>query len=159
MKPKDLAKKILSEFWDRKLPVDVKRIADGLKISVKDFGFSEVDDGLSGMYSIEDGKPVVRVNQFDSPVRKRFTLAHELGHHCLNHGPLFRDPTKNFNISNFDPNEAAANRFAAEILMPEDAVNALIKAKGMSNISELAKAFQVSEVAMKYRLKNLGWVS
>lgn len=159
---KHLAKEILSILWDKKIPVNLTRIASGLRVQVIEdpaLEFDEEHSVLSGKYSIENGKPVVRVNPADPPMRKRFTLAHELGHHCLKHGPLFRDPTKNFNIFNFDSNEAAANRFAAELLMPEAAINALIKDKGMSDISALAKAFEVSEVAMKYRLKNLGWVS
>jgi Zn-dependent peptidase ImmA (M78 family) len=158
---KHLAKEILSVLWDKKLPVNLKRIASGLRVKVLEDAALEFDDehpGLSGMYSIENGQPVVRVNVADPPVRRRFTLAHELGHHCLKHGPLFRDPTQNFNILSFDSKEAAANKFAAELLMPEIAIKALIK-EGLQDIPTLAKKFEVSEVAMKYRLKNLGWLS
>jgi Zn-dependent peptidase ImmA (M78 family) len=60
---------------------------------------------------------------------------------------------------NYDPVESSANRFAAELLMPESAVRSMISDKAYSNLSALATAFNVSEVAMKYRLKNLGLVS
>lgn len=56
---------------------------------------------------------------------------------------------------NFDPIEVEANRFAAELLMPEAAVRHYVQ-HGIISISELARTFAVSEVAMKYRLKNLG---
>jgi hypothetical protein len=43
--------------------------------------------------------------------------------------PAFRDSPDNFNVSVWDRKEVEANRFAAEILMPKDAVGYLINTK------------------------------
>jgi Zn-dependent peptidase ImmA (M78 family) len=47
--------------------------------------------------------------------------------------------------------EAEANRFAADVLMPYPLIQRLI-ASGTSSVSQLANALQVSEAAMKIRL-------
>ncbi|MCK9195010.1 MAG: ImmA/IrrE family metallo-endopeptidase, partial [Nevskia sp.] len=85
----------------------------------------------------------------------RFTIAHELGHHFLEHGERKRDTPSEFSASTFDFVEAAANRFAADLLMPATAVTWLVENKGYVSIEALAREFLVSEVAMRYRLKNL----
>ncbi len=95
-----------------------------------------------------------------SPARRRFTLAHEIGHwvcqvregrgapiHCRLEpgGPPVADPL-----------EREANVFAAELLMPEDAVRAMF-ASGTA-VDALGTAFGVSPPAMGWRLYNLGLV-
>ncbi len=42
--------------------------------------------------------------------------------------------------------------------MPETAVSYFIEKRGINDLQELAHHFQVSTVAMKYRLVNLGWL-
>jgi len=59
---------------------------------------------------------------------------------------------------NYDPIEASANRFAAELLMPEATLRLMVADRNYASIQSLASAFNVSEVAMTYRLKNLGIV-
>jgi Zn-dependent peptidase ImmA (M78 family) len=57
--------------------------------------------------------------------------------------------------------EKEANHFAAELLMPQDSLlDEFSKISGDSKyfekaISELSKKFEVSEIAMYYRMKNL----
>jgi hypothetical protein len=43
--------------------------------------------GVAGAYGREDDDAYIFVNSNTYPVRRRFTLAHELGHHALNHAP------------------------------------------------------------------------
>lgn len=57
-----------------------------------------------------------------------------------------------------DQREVSANRFAAELLMPSIAVNQLITKHNVRDVASLAKRFNVSEAAMTFRLKNLGWL-
>ena len=112
---------------------------------------------LSGQY-IAENPPRIVFNVVDHKLRQRFTVAHELGHHILHHGNSFRDPAKNFSLNNYDPKEAGANRFAAELLMPEDSLKFFVYRRGMKQVPQLAETFKVSEQAMLFRLKNLGWV-
>jgi hypothetical protein len=101
-----------------------------------------------------------------SPGRRRFTIAHELGHwrlHCR------RDPharsavyCRSAEIGG-DPEtlrlasvrEREANRFAAALLMPE----ALVRREAnllKLNLLALARQFEVSPPAMKVRLETFG---
>jgi Zn-dependent peptidase ImmA (M78 family) len=71
---------------------------------------------------------------------------------------VFRDTSSNFSSAVYDPRETAANKFAAALLMPAFAVKALVK-DGHTDLEDLAEMFVVSSVAMKYRLKNLGFLA
>lgn len=147
----------LDQHWDGSLPIDPERVADraGIRV-IADPQLSL--EGLSGKYAVEDGVPTIRYSPSEPKVRQRFTIAHELGHHALGHPASYRDPAAHFSSTTFDPSETAANRFAAALLMPKDIL--LFKIGQMSNpgIVDLADAFGVSQVAMHYRLKNLGWL-
>lgn len=67
-------------------------------------------------------------NPFDGAQRQRFTIAHELGHIVLEHLEVednLKEPTLNilnreieFDSSSYQEKEA--NKFAAELLMPEE---------------------------------------
>lgn len=153
--PVAIAKQLLAKFWDGRLPVDPDTIARscGVQVDPK-FGL----DGASGMFEYVGDVPVISYSVTESSVRQRFTIAHELGHWALRHGRSFRDEPSNFSTSSYSPKEKAANQFAAELLMPSDAVNVAIAQQRISDIGQLAKMFNVSQVAMKYRLQNLGWL-
>jgi Zn-dependent peptidase ImmA (M78 family) len=119
------------------------------------------EQNLSGIFSRnQHGDPSCRYNPNEPMVRQRFTVAHEIGHYVFGHkGQLFRDPKQNFSLDSYDPSEAACNRFAAELLMPELAVKHLIMEENIQDVRALADKFGVSEVAMQYRLADLGWIS
>ncbi len=142
---------IHDNFWDRKLPVDIEKIAQSIGMSVV---YDDMPDH-SGMFEYVNGVPVCIVNKMDTPARQRFTIAHEMGHYALRHeGKLPRDK---LNImKNADPREIAANKFAAEILMPENLLSVYVQ-KGLG-VKELAKLFNVSSSAIIVRLKILGWL-
>ncbi|NDV28434.1 ImmA/IrrE family metallo-endopeptidase [Desulfovibrio sp. JC010] len=156
--PIQSAKTILKEYWDGRLPVDPARIATGLGVRVeKSFGEITNNAGqpLSGEFTLENGEPVIKYNVTEAAVRQRFTVAHELGHYVLQHGPRHRDEAQNFSINNYDLYEVAANNFAAELLMPSEAVSYLLS-QGKNTLQSLADSFNVSTVAMNIRLKKLG---
>lgn len=157
--PAAAAQSILDRYSDRDLmPVNLEKIAADLGARIAPLPSTLPPDlrNLSGMYKRDhDGVPTLFYNSADSAVRRRFTIAHELGHHVLDHGDSFRDAAANFSASVFDHKEAAANRFAADLLMPAEIVQFMIEHEGVSSIQELASSFKVSEVAMSYRLKNL----
>jgi IrrE N-terminal-like domain len=94
----------------------------------------------------------------ESPGRRRFTLAHELGHwvcQCLEGrgSPVMCRPQ---DVSHATDRflEREANVFAAELLMPESAVRATY---GGSVVAAAAR-FGVSEEAMSWRLYNVGLI-
>lgn len=168
----ETARRILELYWDYKIPVDIEMIAHkmGAQIhyaeNLSDKVFLLLDNDanvsrhqdISGRFDIINGQAICSIRNTDSPQRQRFTLAHELGHFALGHGGGLRDNAASFNLGNYDQREQDANIFAAEILMPQKAVDYAIQEKNMTDWQELAQLFNVSLSAMKYRLNKLGWI-
>ncbi|QTK47137.1 MULTISPECIES: ImmA/IrrE family metallo-endopeptidase [Xanthomonas] len=156
------AEHLIEQYWaPRPTPVDPEAIAKamGIKIEAASPFSDNFEANVSGMYSNEGSRPCISYNILDPENRRRFTIAHELGHHVLQHGMRFRDTSSAFSSGSYDPVEVSANRFAAELLMPVYSVKVLVVDHGVTSIPQLAEAFKVSEQAMYYRLKNLGYVS
>lgn len=147
---------ILKANWDGKLPVDVKKIASALGIAVSADPFL----GVSGSIDVGSGKPVIKYNSSEAAVRQRFTIAHEIGHFALGHlsgsQKLYRDDASNFSSGTKSAVETEANSFAAKLLMPGNVVRFAVSEKNITSVEKLAEIFGVSQVAMKYRLINLG---
>lgn len=163
-KVKAAAQKCLKESEITQSPINVELIADrvGAIISYESF-----NEDLSGVLVKEKDRIVIGVNSFHPKTRQRFTIAHEIGHLVLQHkGELFVDQTvmRRDEISSqaVDPQEIDANRFAAELLMPESLIIEAVqrrqekKTETTQLIQDLAEEFQVSSQAMEYRLTNLG---
>ncbi|MGC4120481.1 MAG: ImmA/IrrE family metallo-endopeptidase [Myxococcales bacterium] len=162
------AERVLRELRIDRAPVDLKVVAEhlGLRIAHEQLG-----DGLSGALVTHGEKAVVCVQASDHPHRKRFTIAHEIGHFVLRHqfekgahvivdrGNLisFRGHRASEGV---DPKEIDANHFAACLLMPEALLFQAVDALGGSlhdhDVENLARTFQVSEQAMTLRLGRLG---
>ena len=94
------------------------------------------------------------VNRDDTWGRQRFSLAHELKHlvdHPLR-SVLYRDGRFG---SAHSQSERAADYFAACLLMPKAWVKRLFYDEGIRDERVLARHFQVSTAAMRYRLDQL----
>lgn len=153
--PARIARTYLERHWNGELPVDPVAIAKAAGVRV----LLNPDMGrYAGWFYEDNGTPTIEYNGRDPLVRQRFTVAHEFAHFALNHGARPRDSAQAFSLGNYDPIEAEANKFAAELLMPAAAVNGLIAARDITDFERLAAMFNTSGVAMKYRLKNLGWL-
>jgi Zn-dependent peptidase ImmA (M78 family) len=108
------------------------------------------------------------VNRSHPPNRQRFTIAHELGHHELHQGTFVNSTTRlNLRAEGHPANwreEAEANAFAAELLMPEEHVfgpaHHFVQCNPHTSearlIEKLAADFQVSSQAMAIRLGVVG---
>lgn len=164
------ASDLLSRFWNGVLPVDPKAIAEAVGVKVVPLMSADVMKGLSGAlhFHTPEGSSTPELycrynNLTESNERQRFTIAHELGHYASGHltagQVLFRDTTETFTGRVFDPQEVEANRFAAELLMPEKYVQNAIQRDGIKTVQDLAKEFGVSASAMRWRLVNLGLLS
>jgi Zn-dependent peptidase ImmA (M78 family) len=154
------AKSLLADAWDNSLPIDPVRIARKLGIEVVE---AHLDASTSGALVKERERvPTIVLNATDSPNRKRFTCAHELGHYVRRtdggdgEGVEYeyvdrRDPLAS---TGTDPDEIYANQFAASLLMPAEHVRRLAD-EGLRDV-QMAIRFDVSLEAMQYRLRNLG---
>jgi len=122
---------------------------------------------LEGLMYWQSGDGIAFVKAEDILPRRRFTAAHELGHAVL-HKETMRRYLSDLKISETDGEgtemEAEANRFAAELLMPEEVIRARAdeltrEYKACPRIVlavRLASELLVSREAMRYRLKTLG---
>ncbi len=99
--------------------------------------------------------------QRDEPSERcRFTIAHEIGHHLLHSDGatvMCRPVDVDQDDTQTKAREREANRFAAELLMPEQLVREWADRDG-ADPTELCKRFQVSDVAMAFRLVTLGYL-
>ncbi len=147
---------ILLRHWDGLLPVDVAAIARARGCRLEPVSGMAV----SGEVCLQDGECVIRYNADDHEVRQRFTIAHELGHVELGHlqgrEKCLRDPRENYSLNHYKPEERDANRFAAALLMPAQAVRAAVVGMKEPDVEKLAELFKVSRLAMGIRLKQLG---
>jgi Zn-dependent peptidase ImmA (M78 family) len=153
------AREVLTQHGLYALPIDPVQVANRLGISVNNAKFS--DDSWAGLVTKNGSNTRIFVEQSDPPYRKRFSIAHELGHHFLHlleDGEIIdkrvdmfreREPSGGL-ISEQRLKEIQANWFAAALLMPEDLVRA--EWQKNPNIRNMARAFNVSEEAMGYRL-------
>ena len=175
MRPEEAAAALLAEANlapPVALPVDVDRIAEeiaGLDVQEhSDLG------SVDGVPSLPDGATLsglliprtkrVWVNALEarrSIGRRRFTIAHELGHWRLHadaaHVQFCR--SDEVGVTGAEARaakaiEREANRFAAALLMPEDALRAEAP-RHQLNLAVLAERFGVSVTAIQVRLESL----
>lgn len=136
-------------------PVDPKAIAEFLGFTVLEYPFP---DTTSGLTFIEEGVKTIGVNNHHAPTRKRFSIAHELGHYLSGHESYDAGGTHvDTRPSYLDPQhrqEVEANEFAAELLMPSDWLKRDVAELGADGVA-LAKRYGVSEQAMWIQLLDL----
>ncbi len=140
-------------------PVNLERLADALGVKLK---YAYLDDAISGMIETIRGGYLVTVNALHPVSRQRFTIAHELGHYMfhrteigdgLDDDRLYRSTNvgKYHNTAIGPAEETEANKFAANLLMPQELVDIMWREDG-TNIEKMAEKFGVSKAAMKIRL-------
>jgi Zn-dependent peptidase ImmA (M78 family) len=150
-------------------PIDVERVAKHLHLKI---AYAELGEDVSGLLISKGDKTAIAVQAGDASNRKRFTIAHEIGHYYLrhqfepgehvhvDHGHVIT-PRNSRSSTGVDPKEIEANQFAACLLMPTKLLEARIKALRTSSLRDshvtyLANEFEVSEQAMTIRLSTLG---
>lgn len=164
------AERLAQRFGFTAPPIDVKRICRGLDLVLVE---GDLGDGVSGLLITNPDSARVCVSEADHPNRKRFTIAHEIGHFYLRHqfqpgehvhierGHFIsqRGPRASKGI---DIKEIEANQFASSLLMPARMIEQ--EAKRMAgtgllldfHVAAMADTFKVSEQAMTIRLTTLG---
>jgi Zn-dependent peptidase ImmA (M78 family) len=165
--PEAEASRLLTEYLPNlaRPPVPVSDLAERLNIKVVT---TPLQNGVSGALIKDGGKCFIAVNSEHHRNRRRFTIAHEIGHYSLEHG-LDDHVDREFTVLMRDENsstaenslEIAANQFAAALLMPKDLVFRDFARLGRFDdeaIQRLALKYQVSEFAFQLRLRNLGLI-
>lgn len=150
--PTATAKKLLCECGvidPIQMPIEIIVRSKNIILKEEDIG------GSDGRILIHGDMAVITINSNISfEAKKRFTIAHELGHYLLH-----REKTKLFNddeislthwyYSNYGKEEMEANEFASELLMPSNLFSEECKGKIFDPrvIDYLAQRFQVSKTA------------
>ena len=161
------AKRLLQQSDALALPVDLNQVVRYLGLSLDE---TPLENEYSGFLAVKE-KTIV-VNLRHPPARRRFTIAHEIGHYQLHRRsediPVFIDRAvyhRKESAEGVDHlMEMQANAYAAGLLMPEALLDAYLEKhptldlEKPADIKALAEDFEVSRPAMEFRLINLGFV-
>jgi Zn-dependent peptidase ImmA (M78 family)/DNA-binding XRE family transcriptional regulator len=92
-------------------------------------------------------RPMIALSHKGNPMRRRFSVAHELGHLLLHPEPA----------PGSGHHEREANVFAAELLMPAvELADRLPRPADVAELKDVADGYGVSVTALAYRGKDLG---
>ena len=138
-------------------PVDLAGLARDLGIAVVQTrnGFADESGKIERTGTSQSGFQIT-INSNHSERRRRFTLAHEIGHFMLHRGRIGDGITDNamYRSTLGDAYEREANQYAAGLLMPARAIRRLWS-EGIHSEAEIADRFNVSVDAAKIRIKEL----
>lgn len=133
-----IARKLHKDASVREVPVSLDKIIRYLKPQYDlDVVKYPLGAKISGLLVVVEGQPTIGFNSDEAWVRRRFTIAHEIGHLLMGHACRF---------GALDNAEAEAHQFAAELLIPL----AFIRKdyKRCPDLEQLAKKYNVSKEAL-----------
>lgn len=134
-----IARKLLKDAKVLEIPVSLQKVLNYVKtqqdLDVVKYNFG---DKVSGMLVMLGDSATIGFNPDHAWVRRRFTIAHELGHLYMGHTCDGQDKNSN--------KEIEANQFAAELLVPL----AFVKKDFVEqrDLDALAKKYVVSKEAL-----------
>lgn len=149
--PKDVALYIRKNMRLTDEPVvDICKLLENRGIIIYELDINI--DSFDGLSFISDaGNAIIIINSSFSNDRKRFTIAHELGH-ILMHS----------NINNFYANsrniEHEAHEFASEFLMPEKYIKNSLKTLKLPDLIDLKRQWLTSMASIIRRAKELNCI-
>ena len=157
-KARDLSWKVLLECNIRSLPVNLNAIAKHYGIKIVVYSNTSLLPALNGKAMSVDGfsaiigeQKIIFINDFiENKHRRRFTLAHELGHCILNH-PLDHILFRTSERCMF---ETEANIFARDLLMP----SAVLAAMNVHRFEDIMNICGVSAESAKLRAERLKYL-
>ncbi|MDI5887677.1 ImmA/IrrE family metallo-endopeptidase [Flavobacterium yafengii] len=156
--PAFTAKSILEELGIEDIPsVDIVDLIVYYNGIVQERSLKNSD----GRLVMKNGKSIVTIDsKIEFPQRKRYVLAHELGHMVLHadHTASFMDDDTTLEGYKRGPQEKEANDFAAELLMPTYKFQKACEGKKFTPqlLSDLASHFNTSITSIVYRYIDLG---
>ena len=154
-----LARAIIKKCKIKEAPVSLRSVIAYLQTQhdLDVYPCANFSDQLSAiLVTIEDESATTRrdeilFNQNHNWHRRRFSIAHEIGHLMFNtnhseHGSGFYDSKS--------PDETEANQFASELLIPLAFIKADLK-KGGVTVDDLAWKYIVSKEAMGWKIASM----
>ncbi len=146
-------------------PIDISKLLENIGISTIAKDFSEIERELSQKQGYILGAAFSNGNDLaifykksDSLHRKKFTIAHELAHCCLDcpndessHIEFRLEPYINLSKDDIEK-EKKANIFAGQLLIPKISLFNYYKKMIIPSLTELSKIFEVSTSVMAARL-------
>lgn len=152
LKGEALAKRVLAAHWDGTLPVDIAYLCAACGLPA--FWMPERMEGHIADIQVREGKARLYLAKDEPLVRQRYAAAHALG-------AFLSDPNRSrtFNLADYSATALTVeNAFAKALLMPKQAMDLAIQARGNGPdaIGSAASLMEVSEVALAARLNQLG---
>lgn len=139
------AESLIQDSKQTEFPIRLSKILEKEHLKVKIFSIMESPEFADYSGMIDKKNKIIYINGDEPTYRKRFTIAHEIGHLLLNHT---KDVDFRNNSYSNDPEELEADFFAACLLMPK---NIFMDVYQKMNLSELAAFFGVSRRAVGIR--------
>jgi Zn-dependent peptidase ImmA (M78 family) len=149
---REMARSVLRKYQIIHPPIDVTAIAQQEQLTVR--VMQTWPAGVSGLLLRDDH--LIGLNGKHSLRRRRFSLAHELGHWFMRHDLPWHDVDVSIdnppspNAAGRDSLEGEADEFAGELLVPRSVLKQALK--GTADRAALAELFGVSEEALWVRL-------
>ena len=184
-KEKNIIDKAIEEYnssqeVNDQIPVSIVEKIKEQNIELNELCY-DLHDEVLGEIKKENGKYKINIQGYDFNYRRRFTMAHELGHYKL-HKDLLDDEglddglsyetmyRKNAKISS--QQETQANKYAIDMLVPKELIISIVKelnkikeipriidengeANNLNLIEYLSNRFEVSKIALGFRLNQL----
>ena len=146
---RDLAKKLIKDAKITEIPVSLQKIIDFLRneydLDVKRVNFSnEISGLLVKCKEVDDEYFTIGFNENHPWCRRRFTIAHEIGHLLFGH--LCGKGIEKLN------DEKECDIFAGELLIPTQFIK--IDFPKIKNIPELSKLYRVSAESMAIKISD-----
>ena len=155
VKARDASWEVLLRCGIKELPITLGTIADYYNFKVIAYSDTNITQVLKnevvegdGFIVFSKGKKEIFLNdKVNNRNRRRFTLAHELGHGILNHNINIVHYRNSEVDSEIDMQELEANVFARDILMPSTVLAAL----NIHTPEEIMKVCHVSRKSAEIR--------
>ncbi len=153
-----MAREVINKYSITQPPIIINDILEGYG-----FQYLEVEsfpEKLDALFVYNNGVSYAAVNKKHHLHRKKFSLAHELGHKLMNHDVNYykisftidNPPDKDDHHRLEDIFEKEANIFAGELLVPLNMLKSEFKKN--QDIPTLSNIFKVSQEVLSIRIKD-----
>lgn len=147
-KSRDAARRALRSLWVQEPEhIELNVLADQCGLTVVEGGLETADGRI---VAGQDNRGFIRVRAgITSAGRRRFVIAHELGHFHLHKRQAYTDTARELSTYHAGSIETEANVFGAELLMPEFLFEPRIRGREPSHaiLRSLADDFSTSHLA------------
>jgi len=151
----EVVQDVLDKSGIKKAPVDLTKILQKFKIDAEESSTIAAEGVL--VYSKSQKWAGIKYRAGLTEGRRRFTIAHELGHYFLENVEGGETSCSIDGEGNNKEQERQANSFASSLLMPTEWVRSSISQsiKGIEDVLSISKQFEVSQTAAAIRLVQL----